>query len=587
MRPIRLAPPGSQPPAGLRRRWRTPLAAITGCAVVAAALTGAAASSVAAGPVVGPHPGGTLTILANYNVSTPDPAVNYYGPAPFGGWELEFLTYDGLVAFNHVSGAAGAEVVPDLTVAIPKPTNGAKTWTFAIRKGIKFSNGTPLKPSDFVRTFERQFTVPGPASGYYYNKIIGATQCLKTPKNCNLSKGVIANDAAGTLTIKLTAPEPNFLDQLALPFAAAVPANTPLTTTGNTPPPGTGPYMWKSYNPNSAAILVRNPYFRQWSASAQPAGNPNEIIDKFGLSPETEVSEVENGQASMLADSETIPPDRIAEVASSHASQLHIESLHVTQYFMLNTRVAPFNNLDARLAVNYAVNRAAYVKLDGGPSLATPVCTTDTGFPGETPYCPFTTRPGDGLWHGVDITKARSLVKKSGTEGMTVTVFGETDPLDKAVTLQFVSDLQSIGYKASAKFLENSTAIGYVQDSANHVQVANMERSVPDYPELGNLINVYYNCASFIPNNTNSINGAEFCNPATQKQLDHTLQVQAVTPGPAALKAWNSTLRAVTNQAAYVCLFEQKATPFLAAGIKGFVWNTEDGTLVDQLYGMK
>ena len=169
---------------------------------------------------------------------------------------------------------------------------------------------------------------------------------------------------------------------------------------------------------------------------------------------------------------------------------------------------------------------------------------------------------------------------------MAVTVFGETDPLDKSVTLQFVSDLQSIGYKATAKFLENSTAIGYVQDSANHVQAANMERSVPDYPEMGNLIDIYYACASFIANNTNSINGAEFCNPAIQKQLDQTLQTQALHPGPQAVAAWNSMLQAVTNQAAYVCLFEPKATPFLASGIKGFVWNTEDGTLVDQLYGM-
>ena len=254
----------------------------------------------------------------------------------------------------------------------------------------------------------RQFTVPGPASGYYYNKIVGAAQCLKTPKSCNLSKGVVANDAAGTLTINLTAPEPDFLDQLALPFAAAVPANTPLATTGNKPPAGTGPYMWKSYNPNSSAVLVRNPYFRQWSAAAQPAGNPNEIVQKYGLSPETEVSEVENGEASMLADSETIPPDRIAEVANRYASQLHLESLHVTQYFMLNTRVAPFDNLDARLAVNYAVNRAAYVKLDGGPSLATPVCSTDTGFPGEKPFCPFTTHAGDGIWHGADLVEVRA-----------------------------------------------------------------------------------------------------------------------------------------------------------------------------------
>lgn len=584
MRPLRAAPSGA--PGRRLRSWKGPLVLVCTLCIVGVA-AGSVRSSVTQGPAVGPHPGGTLTILENSNISTPDPATNYLGPAPFGGWETEFLTYDGLVAFNHVSGTAGAQVVPDLAQAIPKPTDGAKTWTFVLRKGIRFSNGTPLVASDFVRTFMRQFTVPGPASGYYYNKIVGGAQCLKTPKKCDLSKGVVANDANGTLTIHLTAPEPNFLDQLALPFAAAVPATTSLTTTGNTPPPGTGPYMWQSYNPNSAAILVRNPYFRQWSAAAQPAGNANKIVEKYGLSPEAEVSEVENGQASMLADGEAIPPDRISEVATKYPSQLHLENVHVTQYFMLNTRVAPFNNLDARLAVNYAVNRSAYVKLDGGPGLATPVCSTDTGFPGEKPYCPFTIHAGDGQWHGADLAKAKALLAKSGTAGMQVTVFGETDPLDKSVTLQFVSDLNRLGYKASAKFLEASTAIGYVQDSSNHVQAADMERSVPDYPGMGNLLNIYYSCASFIPHNTNSINGAEFCNPTAQKQLDQALQTEALHPGPAATAAWNTTLRALTDQGAYVHLFSPKATPFLAAGIKGYLYNTEGGTLVDQLYGMK
>src|SRR5579864_7337532 len=115
-------------------------------ALSAVCLAGSSAMAAGLGPAVGPHPGGTLTILANYNISTPDPAINYYGPAPFGGWETEFLTYDGLVAFDHVSGPSGAQVVPDLAASIPTPTNGAKTWKFVIRKGIKFSNGMPLVP---------------------------------------------------------------------------------------------------------------------------------------------------------------------------------------------------------------------------------------------------------------------------------------------------------------------------------------------------------------------------------------------------------------------------------------------------------
>ena len=71
-----------------------------------------------------------------------------------------------------MNGLAGHKIVPDLATSIPTPTNGGKTYVFHIRKGIKFSNGQTLKPSDFVTTFERQFTVPGPTS--FYSGIVGA-----------------------------------------------------------------------------------------------------------------------------------------------------------------------------------------------------------------------------------------------------------------------------------------------------------------------------------------------------------------------------------------------------------------------------
>ena len=204
------------------------------------------------------HKGGTFTILANSAFGVADPAQNY----TLQQWQLLIDTHDGLVGFAKVGGVAGAKIVPDLATSIPTPTNGGKTYLFHIRKGIKFSNGQTLKPSDFVRTFERQFTVPGPTS--FYSGLVGADKC--STKGCDLSQGVVADDSAYTLTLNLTAPDPELMDQLSLPFAFAVPANTSLKLTGNNVPPGTGPYMWKSYNPNTQAVLVRNPYFHVWNA---------------------------------------------------------------------------------------------------------------------------------------------------------------------------------------------------------------------------------------------------------------------------------------------------------------------------------
>jgi len=296
-----------------------------------------------------------------------DPAQNY----TLQEWQLLIDTGDGLTAFAKVGGLAGTKIVPDLATSIPLPTNGGKTYVFHIRRGIKFSNGQTLKPSDFVTTFERQFTVPGPTS--FYSGIVGASAC--STKGCSLSKGVVANDSAYTLTINLTAPDPEIMDQLTLPFAYAVPASTSLKLTGNNVPPGTGPYMWKSYNPNTEAVLVRNPYFKVWNAEAQPAGYPNEIIEKYGLQVSDEVTEVENNEANEVFDGDQIPSDQLTQLNSAkYAGQVHVNTLTADWYFALNTRTAPFNNLQARQAINYAANRTAYVKIAGGPSLAVPAC---------------------------------------------------------------------------------------------------------------------------------------------------------------------------------------------------------------------
>ncbi len=115
-------------------------------------------SSSSSSQAAGAQKGGTYTILANSAFGVADPAQNY----TLQEWQLLIDTHDGLTQFQRVGGVAGTKIVPDLATSLPQPTNGGKTYVFHIRKGIKFSNGQVMKPSDFVTTFERQFTVPGP-----------------------------------------------------------------------------------------------------------------------------------------------------------------------------------------------------------------------------------------------------------------------------------------------------------------------------------------------------------------------------------------------------------------------------------------
>jgi len=131
-------------------RWSA-VAALAAALSLALASCGGSSSSSSSTPTTSSHAGGVFTILANSNFGVADPAQNY----TLEEWQLLILTHDGLVGFAHQGGNADSKVVPDLATSIPLPTNGGKTYVFSIRRGIKFSNGQVLKPSDFVRTFER------------------------------------------------------------------------------------------------------------------------------------------------------------------------------------------------------------------------------------------------------------------------------------------------------------------------------------------------------------------------------------------------------------------------------------------------
>jgi peptide/nickel transport system substrate-binding protein len=547
-----------------------------------AALVGAAgcggssgsSSSSSSSQASGAQKGGTYTILANSAFGVADPAQNY----TLQEWQLLIDTHDGLVQFQRVGGVPGTKLVPDLATSLPQPTNGGKTYVFHIRKGIKFSNGQVMKPSDFVTTFERQFTVPGPTS--FYSGIVGADKC--SAKKCDLSQGVVADDSAYTLTINLTAADPEFFDKLALPFAYVVPASTSKKLTGNNVPPGTGPYMWQSYSPNSQAVLVRNPYFKVWSAAAQPAGYPDKIVEKYGQTVTDAVTAVENNQADEVYDGDVIPSDRLNELNSAkYSSRVHVNPLTADWYFALNTRTPPFNNLKARQAINYAADRNAYVKIGGGPSLAVPTCQIlPPNFPGYKPYCPYTAGSDTTKWTGIDLAKAKQLVQQSGTAGMKVVV--NTDIPDKALGEQMVSDLKSIGYKASLQALSGSIQYPFVQNSDNSSKW-NVAWSAwyQDYPAPSDFLNVLTGCGSIHPHSDASPNIAAFCDKTIQAQIDKA-ETLGVTDPAAANAIWAQVDHAVTDQAPWVDMYNPKQIDFLSSRVHGYQWNPQWYILIDQ-----
>jgi peptide/nickel transport system substrate-binding protein len=566
-------------------RHKTRIGSVAGAAllVLTAGCSGSAGSSgsgTQAGTVAqgfqAQHKGGTLHLMAKAAAGSFDPQVNY----TLQYWQLYQATYDGLLAFKKTGGQESFTVVPDLAQAMPQVTNGGKTYVFKLRPGIKFSNGKALTVDDVVASFERIFTVSSPTAGTFYNGIVGGAACLKKPAGCSLSKGVVGDASAGTVTINLTAPDPEFPYKLAVPHASIVPKGSPAKDAGTKPLPSTGPYMVGSYDPNRALKLVRNPYFKEWSRDAEPQGYPDEIDETFGLTVEAEVTAVENGQGDWVYDPP--PSDRLNEMGTKYEKQVHVNPLTAFFYLTLNTHLAPFDNQAARQAINWAVDRAAAVRLYGGTNLAQPACTIlPAGFPGHVNSCDYT-KGGGATWSAPDIEKAKQLVQQSGTAGQQVAVVVQEDEVNKSIGEYVQSLLNQIGYKATLKPLSANIQFTYIQNTKNKVQLA-LTSWYQDYPAASDFLNVLLSCASYHPGSDSSINISGFCDKGVDAQMQDALKTEQIGM-PAANQKWGQVDQAVMQKSPLVPLFNPKLVDFVSTKVGNYQFSKQFYMLVSQLW---
>jgi YVTN family beta-propeller protein len=515
------------------------------------------------------HRGGTLTVVTSL-LPQPDP-VQAYGVS-----DLPALSavYDGLVALRKSGGTQGYTLVPDLAATLPLPTDGGRTYTFTLRPGVRYSTGALVRASDFRRGIQRQLTIG--ANPAYYTGITGAPRCQAQPRRCRLSAGITANDAAGTVTFHLTQADPDFLYKLALLLAVPAPPGTSSRVIGHTPfLPGTGPYMISQYRPGASFTLVRNPRFRQWSYAAQPAGYPDIIRFDHVADPRRQLSAVTAGRADLVDLLANSQPSR--GLGLRYPTRLHSSLRTGTTYVFLNTRQPPFNNVKARQAINYAIDRAHVASLFGlAAGEAAVTCQIlPVDFPGHQPYCPYTASVSNGAWHGPDMAKARRLVIASHTTNVPVTVWGYHE--DAGVGAYLVRLLTGLGYRATLHTVPVSDFYTAASDPVHKIQIG-LANFGADFPSPSTFFLAALSCPSSANNNF-----AEYCNPAVDK-LSGQAQAAELTDPAAARAVWARVDRAVTDQAPWAPVFNSSWTVFVSARAGNCQVSTSYGPLLDQVW---
>jgi len=522
------------------------------------------------------HRGGTLRVASGfpYNDGAYDPAITY---AAFP-WTVLSTAYDGLTAFRRTGGGDGRTLVPDLALSLPEPADHGRTYLFRLRDGVRYSTGAPLRAGDFRRGLERAMRAKGSPATQLFDRIVGAETCARKRSACDLSRGVVTDDATGTVVVHLTARDGDLLYKLALPTAAPVPPGTDRPRPRRFPP-ATGPYTIASVPGEEVLRLARNPHFRSWSEAARPAGYPDEISVAFGTEPRTALAAVARNDADFTQMS---PGDaRPAELRARYAGQVYSSDAAVTEYAFLNTRRPPFDDPDVRRAISFAFDRRAAVALEGGPDYARTTCQMlPPSFPGYQPYCPYTASPGRGrAWSAPDFAKARRLVARARTRGMHVTIWlpGEQFvPVGRVLA----RTLRDLGYRTSMRAdLDEFFEAAQVRNS--RVQIG-IQKWGADYPAASTFLQTLFGCRT--PQDLSVLyNWSQYCDPRTEQLIRRGLRLQG-SDDPAADTWWARADQRVVDQAGAVPLLNTKQIDLVSRRVGNHQYNPQWGTLLDQLW---
>jgi peptide/nickel transport system substrate-binding protein len=491
----------------------------------------------------------TVTVDSWWTSPTLDP-VSRYSPGPDS---ILGLTNDGLVGFRRAAGEAGDELVADLAQSLPASTDGGRTWRATLRPGLHYSTGQPVRASDVRRAIERDFRLRSDGV-FALRKLVGANGCDSSPSTCSLADGIVTDDRTGAITFRLVEPDPEFPFVLALPLAYPLPPGTTNERSYVHPLPATGPYVVSSYVPKQELVLIRNPRFHQWSEAAQPAGVPDRIVYRLGVSVSDAIDDVTAGRAVSLIG--VTAPDAPSPVDLSSRGTLFLE---------LNTRVPPFDDVRARRAFAVALDRDAALR-GGWERGYTPAChLVPPGIP------PLTAERCEGK---PDPVRARRMVRTSGTQGMSVAVAIEDGSLSRVI----VRTLRSIGYRARLA----PGAAGTFEDSDNRAQVG-LYAWEADYASPANFFGALLTCDAYRPASPENQNGSRFCDPTLDELIAAAVTAGGTNPATAADR-WRAVDRFVVRQAPVIPVGFERATGVTSPAARNVVWNPSWGLLVGQVH---
>lgn len=536
--------------------------------------------------------GGTLRLGTEVPIDTLDPS---FAVEPTVSIFLAPLVYDGLTAFKRVGGPEGNQLVPNLAEEIRPPTDNGLTYTYTLRKGVRYSDGTPVRASDVRKTFER--IMRAEAYGGAFVTVIKGTEGCTTPQACDLSSGIVTDDEAGSIVFHLKEPIADFPYQLALPSLSILPGNTAEGDREMAPIPGTGPYRIASVDVMPPAggrpaqtklVLDRNTRFEPRDL-AQPDGFADRIEFAFGTPVPQLVAAVKAGDLDVVQEFAEAGPLSADQIGVEFPAQFHLIDMPWNALVALNTTIPPFNKKEARQAFAYALDRRRMARAtdDLLGDISCQLLPKNTI--GYVPYCPYTVEPDDrNIWKGPDLEKARELVAKSGTAGQRIVVYTEAgegfSAFQRARRAPIVADaLNKLGYRTEVREWQGDYFEGLI---GGNFQIA-LTGWISDYPAASNFVLPLVTCDATLQRlgikSVFTFNMAKFCDPDIDALTEQALKAQQDDPG-ASLEAWAKVDKAIADAAPYVPVGNLRMAAFVSRRVGNVQGHATYSLLLSQMW---
>ncbi|MFF4631410.1 ABC transporter substrate-binding protein [Streptomyces griseorubiginosus] len=522
-----------------------------------------------------PHKGGTLTVLNSDPQSDFDPARLYTS----GGGNVPSLVFRTLTTRNRESGAEGTKVVPDLATDTGRPNKDATVWTYTLKKGLKYEDGTAITSADVKYGIERSFA-PELSGGapYLRDWLVGAAD-YQGPYKDKKGLPAIETPDARTIVFHLNKPEGEF------PYLATQTQFTPVPKAKDTGtkyeehPVSSGPYkVVKNENDGETLLLERNTY---WSAATDPERKayPDRIDVKSGLDSSVinqRLSASQGADAAAVTTDTNLGPAELAKVTGDKELAARVGTGHFgyTNYIAFNPKVKPFDNAKVRQAISYAVDRSSVVNAAGGSALAEAATTflPDQKSFGYEPYDLF---PAGATGNAA---KAKELLKEAGyPNGLTVTLTHDNAQNFKTspeIATAIQDALKKAGITVKLQGLEDNNYSDTIHDVKKEPGFF-LSAWGADWPSGGPFLAPIFDGRQIVKDGAN-FNSGLLNDKSVNAEID---AINKLTDLDAAAKRWGALDKKIGEQALTVPLFHPVYKRLVGKDIRNVVISDWTGVL--------